>query len=411
MINFFHLIQLAWKNIWRRKARTIISISSLWFTMTIIIFSKSMMDGTYGHMIEYTIHRFVSYIQIHDENWLDEKILSNSTNWNPEQDEILKSTDGITAFSKRIRTGGLISFGEQTRGAQIIGIDPKNEQKVTNFHQKIKTGKFLENDTTSACLIGDELAEKMKMEIGDTLVIMSYDRYGTISATLSPVGGILNIGDLQLDGFTVFISIGEAEMLTSLNGKISEIAINIEDESQINDIVSELKSKVSGNYDIAKWEKISPEALQMIAMDKASGIFSMMLLLLIVGFGILNTIYMSIMERTHEFGILQAIGVYRISLASLVFVEIIMLLGISGFISTVGSIPALLYLAHNPIELSGNMAKVYEDMGFAAVWYFRYSMSPFLMANGFVIGSSLILSIFPLLKIQKMKVVEALRNV
>ena len=88
-----------------------------------------------------------------------------------------------------------------------------------------------------------------------------------------------------------------------------------------------------------------------------------------------------------------------------------MLLGISGFISTVGSIPALLYLAHNPIELSGNMAKVYEDMGFAAVWYFRYSMSPFLMANGFVIGSSLILSIFPLLKIQKMKVVEALRNV
>ncbi|MBC8456184.1 ABC transporter permease [bacterium] len=411
MINFFHLIQLAWKNIWRRKARTIISISSLWFTMTIIIFSKSMMDGTYGHMIENTIHRFVSYIQIHDENWLDEKTLSNSMNWNSEQDEILNSEKNITAFSKRIRTGGLISFGEQTRGAQIIGIAPENESKVTNFHQKVKSGNFLENDTTSNCLIGDDLAEKMKIGIGDTLVIMSYDRFGTISATLSPVAGILNAGDPQLDGFTVFISIGEAEMLTSLNGKITEIAINISNESNLEKTVAHLQDKLPAIYDIAKWEKISPEALQMIAMDKASGIFSMILLLLIVGFGILNTIYMSIMERTHEFGILQAIGVYRISLSSLVFVEIIVLLGIAGLISTIGSIPAVLYLANNPILLSGAMAEVYEDMGFAAAWYFEYSLSPFLIANVFVIGSSLILSIFPLMKMQKMRVVEALRNV
>jgi putative ABC transport system permease protein len=410
MISILHLIQLAWKNIWRRKARTIISISSLWFTITIIIFSKSMMDGTYGMMIENTINRFVSYIQIHDVDWSKEKTISNSMTWNKTQSQILNKSQDIIAFSPRIITVGLLGFGDQTRGIQIVGIDPVKESNVTNFIDKVTKGEFFKQDTSSYCVIGEKLANKMKVTIGDTLVVMSFDRYGSISAILSPISGIIMVADPKMDEFSIFISLEKAKELTSLYNHISEVAIKV-DESDYESVLNDLQTEFTSNYIVEGWEKLSPDVLQLISMDKASAVFSMFLLLLIVGFGILNTIYMGIMERTHEFGIMQAIGVHRFSIVSLAFVEIIFLLAISSIISTVFSSPFLYYLSLNPIEITGQIAEAYSEMGISAVWYFDFTSSPFILANGFVIGISLILSVFPLMKLKKMNVVEALRNV
>lgn len=408
-MDFNTIIQMAWRSIWRRKARTILSILSLWFAMSIIIFAKSVMDGTYGKMIENTVERFISEIQLHHPKWQEDKKLKYAFNADHEILLQIQDLEEVNQVSPRIRTMGLASFEDATRGVQIIGINPETEMKTVNYPEKMIEGDFLLAIQSNLCIIGDELAGKLKVQPGDSLALISYDKFGAISAVISPVGGILNVGDPQLDEFSIFINLYQAEELTYLVNQVNEVAVSLKNEKATDAMMIKLKGMLPENISAQPWYEISPETLQMIAMDKANAIFSLSLLMLIVGFGILNTVYMSIMERTREFGIMQAMGVHRSGIIKLVFVELLILVAMASISAMASMAPIVYYFDLNPINFSGEMALAYEEMGLEPVLFFSFNPAPFILSNQIVLGITLVLSIFPMNRIRKLNPVETLR--
>ncbi len=367
------------------------------------------MDGTYGMMIENTIERFISEIQLHHPDWVADQQLKYAIDKNHEILSKIEQLEYVDQLSYRIISAGLVSFNDATRGVKIIGINPKTEMKTVNYPNKLVKSEFIHTIQHDFSIIGDELSEKLNVQIGDSLAVISYDKFGTISAIITPIGGILNTGDPLLDEYSIFINHKLAEELTYLDNQINEIAISLTHEDKTNIILKELNKILPENISAQPWYEISPETLQMIAMDKANAIFSLSLLMLIVGFGILNTVYMSIMERTREFGIMQALGVHKKGIFNLVLIELLILISFASVLATASTAPIIYYFDLNPVIFSGEMALAYEEMGIEPVLYFNFNPSPFILANMTVFGITLVLSIFPLNRIRQLNPVESLR--
>lgn len=360
-------------------------------------------------MIENTVERFISEIQLHHPEWQSDQQLKYAIEKDHKILSKIENLEYVDQLSFRIMLAGLVSFDDATKGVKIIGINPVTEMKAVKYPEKLIQGKFISAIQNDFCIIGDELAEKLNVLIGDSLAVISYDKFGAISAVIAPVGGILNAGDPVLDEFSIFINHTLAEELSYLNDQINEIAISLTNENKTAIVLAELNEILPENISAQPWYEISPETLQMIAMDKANAIFSLSLLMLIVGFGILNTVYMSIMERTREFGIMQALGVHKKGIFKLVLTELLILISSASVLAMISMSPLVYYFDLNPVIFSGDMALAYEEMGIEPALYFSYNPSPFILAIQIVFGITLVLSIFPLNRIRHLNPVESLR--
>lgn len=400
---------MAWKNLWRNKRRTLITVASIFFGVLLSTIMSSMQDGTYGNMIDMSVKLASGYLQIQHPEYQDNKSINNI--FTP-SDILLKSLDDIkeiTSTSKRLESFALLSSGPNTRGGAVIGFEPAKDKETSNLQNWVSKGKFLEPDDRGV-LVTYNIAKHLGIGVNDTIILISQGYHGVTAAGLYPVKGILEFSTPQMNSIGVFMDINLAQEFYSAPDMITSLMIMVNDYTSVTPVERKLKHITNGDFTVLNWKELNPEVVQFIESDKSSGIVMKAILYIVIGFGIFGTIIMMVAERKRELGVMVAVGMQKTKLSIILLYETI-LIGIVGVISGfIVSIPVILMLVGNPIELPQELAEAYLQYGFEPYMFFGTAPSVFVNQVVTIFILTLIISLYPVFKVKNLKVTKSLRG-
>jgi len=406
----FSLLQIAWRNLWRNKRRTLITAASVFFAVWFALLMRAFQLGSYDLMVDNIVHAYSGYFQVHAKGYWGDQVLNNGFEWDPAGSSDFLTIDGMAGTAPRLESFALASYGLQTRGVMVSGVDPAAEEALTGLKRKLVAGTYLAGDDPGV-MLGGRLAQYLNITVGDTLVIIGQGYHGAGAAGVFPVRGILKFPSPDLDARMVYLSLPAAQALFSAEGMVTSLACNVSEPDRFRDIAKEVGQALdTSRYEVMTWEEMMPDVVQQIESDSGSGLIMLGILYMIVGFGIFGTLLMMLNERTREFGMMIAIGMQKSRLILIVVVETFMLglLGITTGLAA--SVPLIWYFHVHPIPLTGELADSTVRMGFEPLMPTAWNFS-FIFAQSMVVICIILAMMFlPVMRIGKMKVWNAIRR-
>lgn len=407
------LIKMAWRNIWRNKRRTYITMASIMFAVFFAAFMESIQKGAWDHMLSNVVNYYYGYAQIHQNGYWDEQSLDKAFAMSANLKTLPEAIPQIKGVVPRIESFALASHEQTTKGVLVVGVDPEVEDGMTNLSTRLSAGSFFQADD-QAVLVGEGVAEALNLNLGDTLVLISQGYHGTNAAGKYPIKGLLHFGSPELNKRMVYLPLKEAQWFYGAEQLITTVALRLDKKEDTPIAVAAVKENLDmENYEVLDWKEMIPDLVEARELDRAGNLLVLYVLYLIIAFGILGTILMMTKEREYEFGILVAIGMQRLKLAASVWLEILFI-GIMGAIAgIIVSMPLVYYFHVNPIDLSvmgEDAVATYEKFGMEPILPAAFELNIFLAQAWVIFLIVTVLAFYPLFKIRKLKPVEAMRN-
>jgi ABC-type lipoprotein release transport system permease subunit len=378
------------------------------FAVVAALFMESLGQGTRQQLLDNMTSFQTGYIQIQDYRYQDEPSPDNAFLYSDSlEQDILSSHEDINYLIPRIESFMLAAGEEITRGALVIGIDIEKEDQFNQLRDRLTEGEFSRAGQQNAVL-GEGLAERLNLAVGDTLVLLGQGRFGITASGLFEVSGLIEYPIREMDNQIVYLSLEDMQWMISAEELITNLVVVPEYPDQVNQIATSISQTVSENeLRVLTWQEMMPELIEAIEFDELSGRIMLWILYVVIGFGIFGTILTMTLERRREFGILLSVGMYRRKLAFTVFIEtfFISILGVfSGF--TLGSL-VILYFYINPIEFTGDMAELMNDFGFEATMEVSFSPEIYFLQGAAIFIITTIICLYPTLKIARMNILES----
>lgn len=403
-------ITLAWRNIWRNKRRSFITIGSITFAVFLACIMRSMQLGSYERMIENAARFYTGYIQVHKNGFWDDKTIDNSFKYNSSLISNIENTPGVKVAVPRVESFALAAFETKTKGAMVLGIVPEKENQLTMAKDKLVEGTYL-NDDDKSVMIGQGLAEYLKASIGDTIVLISQGYHGANAAGIYPVKGIMKFPVPVQNNQTIYLPLKEAQWFYNVENQLTSISLVVDKAKNVDRIVADISSQADTTaLEVMGWHELMPDLVQGIEIDNISGKVMLWILYAVIGFGMFGTFLMMTAERMYEFGVMISIGMKRIIMQFVIFIEMAMMTSIGVLLGAGISLPILIYYYNNPIFFTGESAKAIENFGVEAAYFFSLQPELFYNQAWAIFIMALILSSYPLIVIQKLKPVKAMRE-
>ena len=403
---------LAWRNVWKNKRRTVLTLLTIMVGTAMIIFMRALQDGGYAQMIDDAVSANTGHIQIHEKGFYENQSIDYAFIPGAALLERLKTGPGISGFTRRIHASGLISSASTTEGAMIQGVDPAAEKNVSNIHRSLrKGGRYLSAGDGDSVVIGDIMARNLGVKEGDEVSIISQGFDGTFAAANLTVVGIFRSGNVEYDRFLVLMPIAKAVATFSVDNYVNSIVLRLADGRMTERIRDELRASFgTKSLEIMGYDELIPDLMQYIMIDRISGEILYWILFLVVAFGVLNTIQMSVYERIREFGIMLAVGTEPGQVRWMVQIEsaIISVYGILMGIALGVALSA--YFAVYPMDFSG-YAQEFAEWGMATTilpakleaWNpLTTAIVTFILSSAF--------TMFPARRASRLRPVEAIRK-
>jgi len=403
------LLKLAWRNIWRNKKRSYITISAIAIAVLLSVCMRSMQLGMYDNMISKVVGSYSGYLQIHSKGYWEEQIIDNSFTFNKDiLDEIYK-TDGVNNIVPRIQNGALVSNEKDSKFVFITGIIPKKEKLLTNWDKRLIKGDLLEEGSKSIN-IGKGIASFFNLDIGDTLIFIGQGYHGMQAVGAFPVSGIIDLKNPKLNNISVFMSLNTAQKFLSAENQITHLIIDKKEYSDELIIAKNIKSNLGEDYEVMTWQEMMPELEQTIKADSVGGLIMVFILYMIITFGIFGTVLMMTQERKYEFGVVISIGMKKLFLIITMIYESILLTSIGIIFGILISRPIILYYHYNPLEFTGESAKAFEDFGFEAIVPFMSTFDIPITHGLIIFFISLIICLYPIIYILRLTPIKAMKG-
>ncbi len=404
------LMKIGWRNLWRNKRRTVVTIAAITFATAVFMFTRGMQYGTYEVNIREITRLFSGPLQIQHRDYQDTPNLFHSFVLSDSLVQQVTTVPGVRAVTPRVYTEGLIAFNHNSMGVTLIAVDPRTEPQVTTIHQKIKEGTFLQPGHRWEIVAGEKLLKNLNAAVGDTVVLLTQGFDGSMGNMKFTIVGSLRTGARELDQFGVFMALPDAWELLTMAGRVHALVVDVKNLKHLYATQKALQKRLQKTpLLVLNWEELLPEFKQGMELDNLSGLLFLVLLVIVVAFGILNTLLMSITERFREFGIMLSVGMTNERLAVVVFWEgiFLMLIGLLLGVSVAGVVNY--YVQLHPIVFGGELAKISEEYGFLPV--LSNTVEPRVWIQTIVsIGSiSLLALVYPLFKVLHLEPLKGLR--
>ena len=346
-------LRLAWRNIWRHKRRTIIIVLAMSLTLAMMMWYDGLMNGFTDAIYGNAVKVLGGNIQVHAQGYRAE---ANSNPLFPLKDPlaVVKAAEAdplVLAATQRIQTGGLVTSREGAFAVGIIGVEPEKEVKANIIGQNVKEGRNLTSDDLDSVLIGKGLADAMGVKVGDRITMVGRSQHEQMRQRTMTVIGIFDLGLVDIEKQSVYISLGEAQALYEVNGS-TEVAIFLESLGEEASVIDSMKPALPSGYEIESFQANYPELAS--AINTKTGVMNVfsVIIIAIAGVGILNLLLMAVYERTREIGMLGAMGL-KPGQISLLFVLEAIMIGLVG--AAAGVVLGLM--------LNGYLMKVGLDFG------------------------------------------------
>lgn len=403
------LIKLAWRNLWRNRRRTFITMASIIFAVLLAILLNSVKEGVLERMQENVVGFYTGAVQLHQQGYWDDKTIDQTFVLSDSLVQILQAQEDVMAVVPRLESFALAASDEYSKGCMVVGFDPQSEPLVTRLDEKLVQGQYLAKEDR-AVLLSTGLAEYLKLEVGDTLVLIGQGYHGVSAAGKYPVQGLLDFASPELNRQMVYLPLTEAQWLFGADQRATALVLELRDISQSSAVAQTLEATVGSDYEVMNWQTMMPELDQVIEGERAESFVFLLVLYILITFGIFGTILMMTVERQFEFGVLVAIGMKKLKLSSVVIFENVFIAILGALGGMLLSVPVVLYFYTFPIRITGQLSEAYENFGIEPIFYFSTNPDIFYSQTFVVLIIALVLSVYPMFKIGRLDPVVAMRS-
>ena len=374
------------------------------FGYILLSFSESLVSGSYGDIIQAFTSQSTGHLQIHNKKFLEDENIYYSVSNYKKMYKKYKKIKGVKAIAPRITAGALAFANKKTAGVAVIGVDFEKENKLTGLNLRIKNQ--LSNKTElNAVLIGYKISKILKLKLGDSFAMIGSGVDGSIANDMFLVKGIMEKS--SFDDMKIYAKLEKVQEFYSLYNQITHFSILLNDIGKTETKLKQLQFSHDSKYIIRPWQTIEADFFKAMEADRKGNVVSEFIIILIVSMGVLNTVLMTMLERTREFGLLKAIGTTPFQLAKMVTFEIIFTAMISLFLGFIFAYGINTYFSINGIQYSEPMS--YGGMTFTEL---RGAMVPvaFYKPAIVILLSSLFVALIPSVKVINLKPIDGLRD-
>jgi ABC-type lipoprotein release transport system permease subunit len=350
------LWQLALRNIWRNRRRTLLTLSAMVVSSALLILCLGVFSGMLKDMLASATEQYFGHLVISAKGYQDDRDMFAS--FRAEEDFNALQQSEVRGYSPRLRSYGLLSHQQSSSPVELLGILPLREQGVTSLQEHLLYGTYLRDDDSNGAVIGAGLARRLAVKPGDQLVYVTQAADGSIGNDLLQVRGIFSTGDQGHDNGLVLVPLEWLQQLLVLPGRLHEISVRIEQPLQAGVTADLMAGEMPASLEILDWGEMLPEMREVVASYDVSRLIIVTILYIATGLGILNTFFMSVMERTREFGVLMAVGMRPGQVRLMVLLETLAM-GILALVCgvTLGILMSF-YMARVGIDLSGSLTPI-----------------------------------------------------
>ena len=411
------LIMLAWRNLWRHRRRTLITLSSIAIGFGLAVLFIGLGDGSHNSMIRNAIKLGEGHVTVQPNDYLiapaNHKFITHGKSIANE----LGKLEIQGQVNPRISLEVLASTANNSVGTALEGVANADDRRFAVLRQDLIQGDGDIFRMERGVLIGEKLAKKLKAKIGSKIVIMAGKQGGDSQSQLARVAGVFQSGLNEIDSYVIVSNLQFARQFLIGEGGAEELepvtryAVFLDGPDSVTEWVDLLNTTFGkNNISVLDWQQMMPQLVQFIAIDDAGNYVFLVLILIMVVIGIINTVLMSVLERTKEFGLLRALGVNRTYLLLLVFCETLFLSMLSVFCGWIAGGSIHWWFSHYGIDFSELMSTEMAGTHMDSIIYTELSLDRVIQLTCIILAATLITGIYPAIKAARVTPVEALHT-
>jgi len=407
------LFSLALRNLFRNGRRTAITASAIASGLMLVIMMVALQAGQYADMLRIGISTMAGHVVVQADGWQEER----------EAEMLLTDAAEVTAqlaeafpdahVTPRLYLGGLVTSTRSSAGVAVRGAVPSAEAAVDTLDDKLVEGEWLADDDDRGIVMGVGLADALQVEVGDRIVYMGQtESQDEMVSRMFRVRGLFKTGGVELDGMTGLVTLKAAQELIERDDVAHQVALHIDDPAESPAAWAKAEGLVAADgRDVLEWPDALPSLVTFIDIDRVSGDVMMAVMGLIVAMGVLNTVLMSVLERTKEFGVLMAIGMQPRRLGALILVESALLGILGSLLGTIGGALLTAYLVAYGIDYSSMMGETMEMEGLV-LSTLMHGAWDFDRMGAYVVGTvivTILAGVWPAWHLTRLEPVDAMR--
>jgi len=410
MTGRLHLLaSLAWRNIWRQPQRTALSFISIAFACVVTIFVLALQQGSYNTMKESVLRLFDGFAQIQPPGYADDPDIRRTI---ADPRALAESTDRLSTVSvstPRASAFVIVSHGARSYGAAAMGVAPASEAKVSVLAKTIAKGRYITPEDSNAVVVGQALARNLKISVGSTLTMLGGAYDGSVAADVLTVVGIFDSGAPELDRQVIQMPLKRFQEDFALGGRANLIAFTGRHLAEFQTGLPALH-RIAGEAGLVlrDWTELQPAVYEHILLDVGFSSLLYASLIAVVVFIILNTILMSVLERTREFGMLLALGMRPTQIGRMVWLEILFLTGI-GVTSGLAVGTAVTYWVSRVGIVFSGFETLMRQWNMPSTFYPQLNLISVLTGPLVIAGAIAIAGLVPYVHVRRLNPVTAMR--
>jgi len=399
--------RMAFRNIFRQKRRTLFTGLSIGGGFALAVIFIGWADGSYDNIIEQFTSTRLGQVQIHAVGYLDKPTLYKTISDVAAVGAILDRTAGVESWTPRVYSAGLASVGDKSAGVRIIGIDPAREERTTHFDRMLTSGNALSGPRAREAILGQGLAELLGARLGDDVVLLSQAADGSIAEDLFKLAGIVSTGDSLTDRTAFYLPLATAQDYLVLGSRVQEIAVTVTSLRRVKAIAANVERVLDDpTLSVEPWQVFAKSFYDAMKADKAGMWVMLLVIVIIVGVGVLNTVLMSVLERRREYGLLKALGTKARRIVRLVLLEVLFLAVLFSAIGAGVGLGVNAYLSRHGIKFGSGLT--YGGMVFDTMKS-EINVRSFTIPAVTVIVCAVLVSLIPALKASRTEPARTMR--
>lgn len=396
------ILKMAWKNSFIRLSRTLLVIIMIAVSMSMMLGIQGIYDGMVNNMVDKNKRSDSGDISIFAKDYRVNRDLTYRVKNAQEIKAEIQKMDGVEAVALRLRADGLLSTARKSSFALVVGIDLNEEERFGKFSEFLKEGSV--DLQKQGAIIGIELAKTLKVRVGSKVIFSTQDGSGEINSIALYIRAIVQTTNIALDNSAIFIDINQLhKFLGTDSTQATQIAVKSKDEK----LYGELKAKYP-NLDVKSFLELQPMIKQMQDLMVIFNSVTFFIVMSVVFVGIFGVMYVSILDRIREFGIMLSVGMHYKYIRLQILFEALFV-GLIGYLSgaVLGAV-ILIYLKNQGIDLS-SFSDALEMWGYESTIHGTIKVSYFTTTFAAIITASLFSILIPLRKIKKLNPIEVIK--
>ena len=348
------LATMAWRNLWRNRRRTVITLSAIIFGVFLSVIMMAMQDQNWADMIRLAARLGAGHVTLQHPEYLDTPTLSRPVTGTDELRRLAAGNPRVIRVVERISGFNMLSTARENVGAGFLAVSPENEDEETlSLLEAVTEGEFFRTSSDGGIILGARLASNLDVELGSKVVYTLTDKEGEIVSGLARVSGIIETGSPSVDGGICLLPLDTVRELIGYGpDEAIQVAAFVDDQRVTDRVVTDLEGGAPAGVAVLPWHELQPDLAVFIAMKVGGAQVMMFVLAVLVAAGIFNTLFVSVMERLREFGIMLAVGFSPSQLFRLVMLESAWLavVGLAG--AALVTIGPYLYLSSTGLDMT-----------------------------------------------------------